>query len=269
MLELPPEWEEALVSAGAAKRVAVLGPPDSGKSAFVAALAGRRPDWPIIDLDPGQKMIGPPGTASLGRLEPERRVDRFVFLGSTSVGSFRALAAAAADLAQRTRRGFVANTSGYVAGPGVWLQAMTLDALRPELVVAIAAPAPFDALLAKWPAVRLDRSPWARPKTPAMRRAIRQAAFAQALAGAVERPVREPAWHPAPPRWAAGAERPVCAVVDTSGEDRALGVLTSPDRLLTRFRGLAAGIRLGRLWAVPGAAGWTLVERLVPAWERG
>jgi hypothetical protein len=211
-------------------------------------------------------MIGPPGAASLGRLEPERRLDRFVFLGSTSLGSFRALAAAAAALAQRARRGFVANTSGYVAGPGVWLQAMTLESLRPERVVAIAAPAPSEALLAKWPAVRLGRSPSARPKTPAVRRAIRQAAFAQALAGAVERPSE---WHPAPPRRVAGAERPVCAVVDSRGEDRALGILTSPGRLLTRFRGLAAGIRLGRLWAVPGAAGWTLVERLVPAGEPG
>jgi polynucleotide 5'-kinase involved in rRNA processing len=48
MLELPPEWEEALVRAGAATRVAVLGPPDSGKSAFVAALAERRPECRII-----------------------------------------------------------------------------------------------------------------------------------------------------------------------------------------------------------------------------
>jgi polynucleotide 5'-kinase involved in rRNA processing len=93
MLELPPEWEEALARAAAATRVAVLGPPDSRKPAFVAALAERRPECRIIDLDPGQKMIGRPGTASLGR----------------------------------------------VAGPGVWLQAMTLDSLRPELAVPGAA----------------------------------------------------------------------------------------------------------------------------------
>jgi polynucleotide 5'-kinase involved in rRNA processing len=54
MLELQPEWEEALVRAAAATRVAVLGPPDSGKSAFVAALAERRPQCRIVDLDPGQ-----------------------------------------------------------------------------------------------------------------------------------------------------------------------------------------------------------------------
>ncbi|HEY0130955.1 MAG TPA: Clp1/GlmU family protein [Allosphingosinicella sp.] len=267
MLDLPSEWEEALARAEAAKRVAVIGPADSGKSAFVSALAGRRPECRVIDLDPGQKMIGPPGTVSLGRLSPERRVDRIVFLGSTSVGSFKALAAAAADLARRARRGFVANTSGYVAGPGAALQAMTLNALRPELVVAIAAPPSFDRLLAKWPAVRLGRSPSARPKPPGLRRATRQAAFAEALAGACERTLREPAWEPGPPRPTAGGERPVCAVADASGEDRAIGILLSPERLLTRFRGVAGRIRLGRLWAVPGAEGWTLIERLQPAWE--
>jgi polynucleotide 5'-kinase involved in rRNA processing len=267
MLDLPPDWEEALARAAAAKRVAVIGPVDSGKSAFVAALAAGGPDRRIIDLDPGQKMLGPPGTASLGRLIPDRRVDRIVFLGSTSVGSFRALAAAAADLAGRARPGFVANTSGYVSGPGAALQSMTLDSLRPDLVVAIAPPAGLEALLARWPGVRLGRSPHARTKTPGMRRAVRHAAFAEAMAGAAEQRFDETAWEPAPPRPATGSERPVCAIADAQGEDRAIGILLAPDRLLTRFRGLPHRIRLGKLWAVPGADGWTLLERLVPAWQ--
>ena len=267
MPDVPAEWEEALARAAAARRVAVLGPTDAGKSAFVAALAERRPECRVVDLDPGQKMIGPPGTASLGRLAPGRRLDRFVFLGSTSNGSFRALAAAAAELTRRARRGFIANTSGYVAGPGLRMQAMTLEALRPDLVVAIDAPAGFEALLARRQAVRLARPAAARRKTPAMRRAIRQAAFAEALAGAAERPLPPPAWEPAPSLAVGGPERPVCALADPAGEDRALGILLAPDRLLTRFRGLAARVRLGRMWAQPHGAGWKLLDTLSPAWD--
>src|SRR4051812_44571804 len=122
-VDLSPEWQKALDRAAGAGLLLVLGPMDVGKSSFLRALARRRPGLALLDLDPGQKMIGPPGSASLGSLEPEPRLERFVFLGSTAVRGFGALLAAARSLAASAEgRPIAVNTSGFVKGPGALLQ---------------------------------------------------------------------------------------------------------------------------------------------------
>ena len=269
--DLPPTWEEALSRAAGARRVAVLGPTDVGKSTFLHALAARRPGLALIDLDPGQKMVGPPGTASLGRIAPEPALERFIFLGSTAVGSFRALAEAGADLARSAPEGFAVNTSGYVAGPGARMQAMTLGALAPDLLVSVGAGAALDPVLAPYAAVRLDRSPYASRKSPARRRAVRQAAFQEALAGAEALALPgDVRFAPAPPGVFEGLDRPVCALTDEEGKDMAIAVLLSPGAAIARPPPRAVRtVRLGKMWAAPGEDGWSLLERLAPAWGEG
>jgi polynucleotide 5'-hydroxyl-kinase GRC3/NOL9 len=258
-LDLPPDWEAALARAEAASRVVVLGPTDAGKSSFIRALLARRPGWPLVDLDPGQKMVGWPGTTSLGRLGAEPGLDRFVWLGSTAVGGFNRLVAAGAALAGEGP--FVANTSGYVRGPGARLQAMTVAALRPDLVVAIAPP-PEIAGLAD---LAIERSSRARRKSPAARRAVRQAAFERALAGAVELalPGR---FDPSPPAPFESTARPVCCLADAAGEDMVLGLLLGERLLAVPPPRPPAKVRLGSMWGERADDGWTLLEGLKPAW---
>lgn len=270
-LHVPPDWEEALARAATCERVLVLGPTDAGKSSFIHALLAVRPDRRLIDLDPGQKMIGPPGSASLGRLLPEPRLERFIFLGSTAVGSFRALAEAASDLA--ARNGFVVNTSGYVQGPGARLQAITAHAVQPDLIVAIAAAPSLEPLLARAPAVRLACSPHARRKPEGYRRSIRQAAFEAALAGAAELRLAKVAFEPAPPALFEGPVRPLCSLADAAGEDKVMGLLIAADEssatvLSPPPPGPVLSLRLGKMWAEPRNGGWRLLERLAPAWSQ-
>ena len=69
---LPPSWAAAIarIEEGLVRRVLVLGETDVGKSTFiraaVSAVSQVGAPLPLIDLDPGQKMIGSPGTAALG-----------------------------------------------------------------------------------------------------------------------------------------------------------------------------------------------------------
>ena len=140
-LHLPESWSAAIerLSAGGARRIAVLGPTDVGKSSFLLALASA---WRgeerlgLIDLDPGQKLLGPIGTVSFGYLDGEEPAcTRFRFVGSTSAISMRAIIRGAAELAEQEP--FAANTSGFVQGPGARLQAASVAALRAHTVVEI------------------------------------------------------------------------------------------------------------------------------------
>jgi hypothetical protein len=248
--------------------VAVVGPTDVGKSTFIQALAERAPERCIVDLDPGQKMIGPPGTATLGRVLPERRLDRLIFHGSTAIGSFRALAEAAATLAAGAERGFIVNTSGYVHGPGARMQAMVLDALAPDLIVSIGTPPALEPVLAGRPSLRIARSELARRKSPTARAAVRQAAFDEALLGAEPLELEGAAFEPGPPLPLADEARPICALADDEGEDMLLGVLTSVEPLVVHALPPPRPprhVRLGKMWAAPSPSGWTLLDRLVPA----
>jgi polynucleotide 5'-kinase involved in rRNA processing len=279
-LDLPPEWIAALARAGAARTILVLGPTDAGKSSFIRALAERRPGLCLLDLDPGQKMVGPPGTASLGSLLPAPKLERFVFLGSTAIGSFRQLLAAAARLLPAARgRPLVVNTSGYVAGPGARLQLLTLETLRPDLVVAIALAGPLAGAVEKVAGprlVRLARAAAARRKSEGRRRAIRRQGLADALAGAEDWSVPPGAilFEPAPPLPFPADRLPVCALADEAGEDMELGVLCadSAEEVLLWSRRPArpvARLRLGRMWASRRDGEILLLDALAPSWDEG
>ena len=218
-LHLPPEWRDALARAGGCRRVLVLGATDMGKTSFIRAFFDRAGgDARLIDLDPGQKMIGAPGTVTRGRPE---RVERLVFIGTTSASALSAIA----------------------TGRGV-------------------------------PIIRLERSPLARPKSPAARAALRQAAFDQELDGAATLAIEAAAIEPGPlAPWASPA-RPVCSLADADGHDLAVGILQGAEgeTLSVYTRGSTAEVRLvrlGKMWAEPKEGGWRLLERLSPSWGAG
>ena len=196
-LDISDDWRRAIERIVAEKRsrVAVIGPTDSGKSSFVRALLAADPEREVIDADPGQKMVGPPGTVSLGRLRGEAlELGGFVFIGSTSSANVFLISRACATLASASHR-FVANTSGFVEKLGARLQAATISALAADLIVAIggeAAVAPILAKQADRPSLLLEPSPRAVTKSPAARAAIRAASFSAAMEGATSIESPEP-----------------------------------------------------------------------------
>ena len=271
---LPQAWADAIAQlrGGGARRIAVLGPTDVGKSSFLLALAGA---WDgekrlgLIDLDPGQKLVGPPGTVSLGYASAGGIVcERFRFVGSTSAIAMRGIISGAAELAQG--EAFAANTSGFVHGPGARLQAASVAALAADTVIALGLPEP--PLPAGWSGhvIRLDASPFAKRKGEGLRRRIRQEALERHLGdGTYELPLLP--FTPGPPLAFEAERRPVCCLADAAGEDMALGVLERLGEESVRIRGTPparppAQIRLGRMWARPDGSGWRLLDKLEPAW---
>ena len=269
--DLPEDWSAALAKGGGFSRILVLGATDMGKTRLIGELMARRSALRLIDLDPGQKMVGPPGTASLGRIG---ELERFIFLGSTSASNLGGIARAAAALVAGPGGPFVVNTAGFVAGLGARLQAITAKAIAPDIVIEIGSDPASDPILQpvlEVPLIRLKRSPAARRKTPSVRAATRQAAFDEALAGAAVLPISAP-FHPSAPAFPPGPARPVCALADEEGADMCLGILTGvhEDRALLEapppLRPVRL-IRLGKMWAESGAGGWKLLDKLSPSWS--
>jgi polynucleotide 5'-hydroxyl-kinase GRC3/NOL9 len=274
-LHIPDDWRAAIarILAEPHSRVAVIGPTDTGKSSFARALLAAAPAYALIDADPGQKLVGPPGTISLGRPGTDGlELGGFVFIGSTGASNVFLIARACQALAAASPR-FVANTSGFVEKLGARLQAATISALDADLIVAVgeeAAVAPILARHAHRQIVRLKPSPSAARKTLSARAALRQQSFAAALAGAESLTLTKAAFEPAPPI-ALGARHPICSLADADGTDMAIGILEAAEegrvRILTRPPGRAAAtIRLGKMWAEHREGAWTLLDTLHPSW---
>jgi hypothetical protein len=265
---VPEDWSEAIGALDKCRRILVLGATDVGKTTFIKKLASARAKLMLIDLDPGQKMIGPPGTLGFGAID---MLERFRFVGNTSASSLSAIWHGAEALS-RTRRSFVVNTAGFIRGIGARLQAGTIAAVKPDAIVLIGEADGLDPVLAAHghlPPLRLRPSPFARRKSAGERRRLRQAAFEAALQGAEPIILSNALLAPGPPRPYEGAARPVCAVAD--GErDVAYGLLvgTEPVTLLARPPvGAAAVVRLGKMRAEPGeGGGWRLLDTLSPCW---
>jgi polynucleotide 5'-kinase involved in rRNA processing len=228
----------------------------------------------LIDLDPGQKMIGPPGTAGLAH---GCVMTRLVFIGSTSASELSRIAGAAQTLAGSAAEGFIANTAGFVHGLGAKLQTATIHALRPDLIVAIGSQeelAPITGAHPDTPVAWLGRAPFARRKSTSERAATRQAAFASALNGAeaLVVPGGKLRFTPMPPAAFHGASRPVCALASAEGEMNSLGILLEAANETVVHAVVSpsspAVIQLGKMWARPGPAGWQLLEQLSPAWRQ-
>jgi polynucleotide 5'-hydroxyl-kinase GRC3/NOL9 len=276
-VHIPDDWQAAIERIGAERfaRIAVIGATDTGKSSFVTALMLGDPGLELIDADPGQKLVGPPGTVSLGRLAGGRfDLGGFVFIGSTSSANIFLLTRACEALARASQR-FVANSSGFVEKLGARLQAATIAALDADCIVALGdetALAPILDRHRERTIIALRPSPSATRKTSAARARLRQASFAAAIDGAGPLDLSDIAFEPAPPaRIGLGGKHPVCSLADADGTDMAIGVLDAGHdgavRVIARAPDRPAHVvRLGSMWAERREEGWRLIDTLHPSW---
>ncbi len=235
--EAPPDWAAAVdrIVAGRARRVLLLGPGDAGKSTFCrvllrrAARSGR--GVAVLDADPGQKLVGPPACATLGRGEAPA-LSALAFVGALDpLRGWRPLVAGTGRLAAEAEADLlVVNTSGLLAGAGRRLKAAKIAAVRPELLVALGEGADLEAALADHhgaiQALRLPRSPVPRRKGAGERRALRREAFRNYFAPA-------PVWaldvrglrlEGEPGGEALPRAGHLVALADAAGRDLALGI---------------------------------------------
>ena len=194
--EVPVDWGRAaaLVARGGLHRVLVVGPPDSGKSSLCRAiLAATAPcrTVALLDGDVGQKMIGPPACVTLDRSSPSEplALRAVAFVGTTDsvrgwkhvTGGLRRLAAGAEPEVM------VVNTGGLLSGPGRSLKEAKIEALVPDLVIALGHHPALDALAdahPNLPWLRLAPSAQARRKSEGERRRARREAFRRYFADA-------------------------------------------------------------------------------------
>jgi polynucleotide 5'-hydroxyl-kinase GRC3/NOL9 len=236
--------------------VLVIGPAEAGKTTFVARLASayhaRGLSVGIVDADVGQSEIGPPSTVGLGAVRRtlartgDAETVRFEFVGVTSPGRqpWRT-AELTGRLAARARVEFdrlVIDTSGFVAGGfAAAIKQRKIAAVDPDAVVAVQAADECEHILRALPAgtrarvVRVPAVRGARPRSPAVRRRHRDAAFAQHFAGA--RPivldtsrVTLRSLRGEPVALADVVRGAVVALHDARGDALALGVVDGVDR---------------------------------------
>jgi polynucleotide 5'-hydroxyl-kinase GRC3/NOL9 len=172
------------------RTVLVLGRSDRGKSSYARflacdlAAAGER--VAIVDADIGQKSIGPPTTVTLAHIAGEAwppAPEAFYFVGSPSpVGRMLPLVVGAARLAGAADAPFVVvDTTGYVDGAGRVLKAYKIEAVRPDLIVAIEKRGELEPILRPYRtyrSIRLRPSRKARPRDSWERDFARENAFA-------------------------------------------------------------------------------------------
>jgi polynucleotide 5'-hydroxyl-kinase GRC3/NOL9 len=193
-LHIPAAWRQsaAQILEQRLRVILLLGRSDAGKSSYARflgrelAAAGER--VAIVDADIGQKSIGPPTTVTLahnaGAGDPwPVAPEAFYFVGSPDpVGRMLPLVVGAARLARATDAAFViVDTTGYVEGAGRVLKGYKIDAVRPDLIVAIEKRQELEPILrphATCRTIRLRPSRKARPRDRWERDVARENAFA-------------------------------------------------------------------------------------------
>ena len=183
-LHEPPDWSDvaARITHESVRRVMVVGAADVGKSTFChfllrTARAGGR-TAALLDTDVGQKTVGPPACVTVA----EGDSSKLVFVGTTDpVQGWRRVVDGARWLAHEVNSDLViVNTSGLLAGPGRRLKADKIAAIQADRLIAIGGGSDLEHIISDHPTVPvlcLARSPVARRKTDAARRARRQQAF--------------------------------------------------------------------------------------------
>ncbi|RKR06690.1 polynucleotide 5'-hydroxyl-kinase GRC3/NOL9 [Kushneria sinocarnis] len=197
-IDLPAAWERAIahILGHGGGRVVVLGAVDTGKSTFcralMAAAARAGCTHELVDTDPGQKMVGPPATLTRSRLDAPDCLARLAFVGTPSAAeALKGVRRALPGLLKHNRASLtVVNTSGLLGGRGRALKASVIDAVHPQLIVALGDDPALDAILqghARFPVLRLAASPHARRRGRGERRRARIEAFRRYLATAETR----------------------------------------------------------------------------------
>ena len=199
-LDIPPAWDW---SAGQIvqhkwRKILVLGAVDRGKSTYCRFLtrrcleAGRR--VAVVDTDVGQKDIGPPATLTLGYPQAAQSLAEvqpvaWYFIGATSpAGHLLPMTVGVRQLVDAARATcIIINTTGFVSGPGRVLKSYKIEAIQPDVIVALEHGRELRGLLhayRHYRMLRLPASAYATTKTPEQRRAARTRAFGTYFAAA-------------------------------------------------------------------------------------
>ena len=149
-IHVPREWETAAaeIFERRLRTVLVIGGSSTGKSSFCRYLAevllARQAEVSVVDADIGQSSLGPPATVTLGYVAAPVDLSTvspaaFYFVGSTGpMGRFLPLVIGTASLVREARSAFVIiDTTGLVHGPVRVLKNYKIEAVRPDVIVAI------------------------------------------------------------------------------------------------------------------------------------
>jgi polynucleotide 5'-hydroxyl-kinase GRC3/NOL9 len=193
-LHVPAAWRQSAetILAERPRVILVLGGGDAGKSSYCRFLAGELLAGghrvAIVDADVGQKSIGPPATVTLGHATAAAGQwvgvpEAFYFVGSTSpVGRMLPLVVGTARLVSAADAPFViVDTTGYVEGAGRVLKGYKIEAVRPDLIVAIERQHILEPVLRAhrtYRTIRIRPSRKARPRDRRERDHVRAKAFA-------------------------------------------------------------------------------------------
>jgi polynucleotide 5'-hydroxyl-kinase GRC3/NOL9 len=149
-LDVSSDWEAAAaeIFERRLRTILVIGGSAVGKSSFcrhlIGALLARAAEVAFVDADIGQSNLGPPAAVTLGY--PALPVDfsavapsDYFFVGSTGpIGRFLPLVIGTASLARQARGDFVViDTTGLVHESGRVLKNYKIEAVRPDIIVAI------------------------------------------------------------------------------------------------------------------------------------
>ena len=191
---------EGIISSGRPNSVLVIGGVDAGKTSFCTCLANGaiKEGWKVavIDGDPGQSDIGPPGTVGLCCLE-NYVVDLFetcpaslIFLGViTPSRALNAVIEAVISLTERASRMGVdltiINTDGWVDGDeAVNYKVRLIEGVAPNVVVGIQGEGELNPILSKVDgdrAIAINKPDAVKRRNREVRRSLRELAYKRYL----------------------------------------------------------------------------------------
>lgn len=190
MIVPEPRWDRVVCDLEGT--VFLLGASDCGKTTLARWISTQIEGLAYIDGDPGQSVLGPPGT--LGLALPDGSI-RLRFAGAfspshallaTLAGLRRLLDAAAAE----GQEVVLVDSCGYIWGDGgVEFQRRSIEVLRPDRIVAIGRQPEIGRILAPFPAIpvhRIPPAPAVRRRSQGERRRYRAGRFARYLEEAEE-----------------------------------------------------------------------------------
>jgi len=208
-LDIPPAWDWSAdqIVRHKWRKILVLGAVDRGKSTYCRFLIRRCLETgqrvAVLDTDVGQKDIGPPATLTLGYPEVAQSLAEvspvaWYFLGATSPARhLLPMIVGVRQLVDTARATYIIiNTTGFVTGPGRVLKGYKIEAIRPDVIVALEHGRELRALLQAYRHYRILRVPasaYATSKPFEQRRAARARAFGTyfATASTVELALRQ------------------------------------------------------------------------------
>lgn len=194
MLDIPSSWawSATQILHSSWRKILVIGAADRGKSTYCHFLSQRLlaagDTVAVVDADVGQKDIGAPAAITLGYPQADCALTQiqpvaWYFVGAVSpVGHLLPAVIGTRQLVDAARAArVIINTTGFVQGLGRVLKGYKIDAVQPDVIVAIARGHELSALLKPYRhhrTLQITPSPQAVTKTSQQRQGNREQAFA-------------------------------------------------------------------------------------------